>query len=78
MSSQNKLARARGRIAFNLRDLRLKSGLPQDTLSANAGISQTFFSQVETGRRNISVDTLERIADALGVDVIDLLQPLPV
>lgn len=78
MSSQNQLSRARGRIAYNLRDLRLKSGLPQDTLSANAGISQTFFSQVETGKRNISVDTLERIADALGVDVADLLRPLPV
>ncbi len=78
MSRQNKPARVRERIAYNLRNLRLKSGLPQDTLSANAGISQTFYSQIETGKRNISVDALEQIADALGVDVIDLLQPLPV
>lgn len=73
-----KAARARERVAYNLRKLRLESGLPQDTLSAGAGISQTFFSQVETGKRNVSVDTLERIADALSVDLIDLLQPLPV
>jgi transcriptional regulator with XRE-family HTH domain len=52
--------------------------VPQDTLAGAAGISQTFLSQVETGRNNISVDKLEQIADALGMDIIDLLQPLPV
>lgn len=78
MSSKKNQTSARERIAFNLRELRKKSGLPQDTLAAAAGISQTFLSQVETGRNNISVDKLEQIALALGIDVVDLLQPLPV
>lgn len=78
MSSQKNHTSARERIAYNLRELRKKSGFPQDTLAAAAGISQTFLSQVETGRNNISVDKLEQIAGALGVDVVDLLQPLPV
>lgn len=78
MSSQKNQTSARERIAHNLRELRKKSGLPQDTLAAAAGISQTFLSQVETGRNNISVDKLEQIANALGVDVVDLLKPLPV
>lgn len=78
MSSQKNQTSARERIAYNLREVRKKSGIPQDTLAATAGISQTFLSQVETGKNNISVDKLEQIAGALGVDVVDLLLPLPV
>lgn len=73
MSSHKKRTTARERIARNLQSLRLKKGLTQDQVAATAGISQTFFSQVETGKRNVSVDTLQSIADVLDVDIVDLL-----
>lgn len=73
MSSHKKRTTARERIARNLQSLRLEKGLTQDQVAATSGISQTFFSQVETGKRNVSVDTLQSIADVLGVDIVDLL-----
>lgn len=75
MSSPKKQTTARQRIARNLRNLRLERGLPQDQLAANAGISQTFLSQVESGKRNVSVDTLECLANVLNVDIVDILSP---
>ena len=37
-----------------------------------AGLSESFLSQVERGRTNVSISSLQRIAAALGVDVSDV------
>ena len=42
-------------------------------LAASAGVSKSFISQLETGRTSVSLATLERIADALGVTTGHLL-----
>ena len=64
---------ARKRLARNLLDWRMKRGLSQETLSASADLTQSFYSQLENGRRNVSLDTLERLAKELRIDVLDLL-----
>jgi len=38
-------------------------------LAKRAGITPSYLSQIETGKRNPAIDTLKRIAKALGVDV---------
>jgi transcriptional regulator with XRE-family HTH domain len=47
--------------------------MTQEQLSFGAGITQTFLSQVETGRRNVSIDTLEKLAVVLEIDIVELL-----
>lgn len=42
-----------------------------------ADFHRTYVSQLERCVTNISIDGLERIACALGVDVQDLLRPVP-
>src|SRR6476659_8208245 len=37
-----------------------------------AGISESFLSQLERGRTNATIATLQRLATALGIDVSDL------
>src|SRR6266513_4875688 len=37
-----------------------------------AGLSESFLSQLERGRTNATIATLQRLATALGIDVSDL------
>lgn len=48
-------------------------GLTQKQLAAAAGINPVYLSQIETGKRTGSTRTLVSVADALGVDVDDLV-----
>jgi len=48
--------------------------LSQEGLAEDAGFHRTFVSQIERERNNISIDNIERLAAALGVDLIDLLE----
>ncbi|RII84016.1 helix-turn-helix domain-containing protein [Neopusillimonas maritima] len=64
---------ARSRIAANLKRLRIEQGLSQERMAELADFHRTYVSQLERCVTNISIDGLERIAHALGVDVVDLL-----
>lgn len=67
-------ATARERISANLNRLRKARGLSQEQLAELAEFHRTYVSQVERCVTNISIDGLERLAQALEVDVIDLLK----
>lgn len=47
-------------------------GLTSAALAEKAGIAQAFLSQIETGKRDGTIDTLRRIAAALRVSLDDL------
>jgi len=51
---------------------RLKLGLSQDALSEKAGISKSFLSNLERGKRNIGTETLLDLGRAVGLS-LDLL-----
>lgn len=65
---------ARHRVAHNLRQARQVSGLSQEALADLAGLHRTYVGSVERGERNISIDNVERLAQALGIDPVDLLK----
>ena len=46
-------------------------GLSQRDLAARAGLNFAYLSQVETGARNGSIQTMKKLAEALGVDLDD-------
>ena len=52
---------------------RLARGLSQEALAHRAGLHRTYVGSIERGERNVSIDNIERLADALRLDVIDLL-----
>lgn len=62
----------RKRIGWNLRRLRKLRGITQEDFATDSGFDRGYISGVERGVRNPSVLVLERIANALGVDVRDL------
>ncbi len=64
------------RLGANLREARSRRGWSIADLASAAGLSKGFVSQVENDKTSPSLDTLERVAAALGVPIIELLRPL--
>ncbi|MNR29677.1 anaerobic benzoate catabolism transcriptional regulator [compost metagenome] len=67
---------ARLRVSYNLKRLRKAQGLSQEKAAELADFHRTYVSQLERCVTNISIDGLERLAQALGVDVLELLKPI--
>jgi transcriptional regulator with XRE-family HTH domain len=62
-------------VGRNVRRARIEKGLTQEELAERAGTSQFYVSSLEAGRRNPTVVTVATLAQALGVDYLDLLRP---
>jgi transcriptional regulator with XRE-family HTH domain len=60
-------------IAKNIRQRRKLKGLSQEELADQCGLHRTYIGAIERGERNITVNTLARVAVALNCSVIDLL-----
>lgn len=63
-------------IAFGIaiQQLRKQRGLSQERLALEADVDRRYMSDIENGKRNISLDIMERIASRLGIDVSELLR----
>lgn len=61
----------------NVKRERLRQGLTQDALAAEAGMRRSYLSDLEWGTRNPSVHALGRLAMALEVEAADLLRFIP-
>ncbi len=55
-------------FATNVKKYRIEKGLSQEALAELAGLHRTYVSAVERERRNISIDNIENIANALNID----------
>lgn len=60
-------------LARHIRELRAVRKISQEVLAELAELHRTYISSIEWRERNVSIDTVERIAQALGVDVAALL-----
>lgn len=59
---------------MKLKEIRESKRLSQRDLCRLVGISQPFLVDLEHGRRNATLDTWQKIADALKVPIADLLE----
>ncbi len=69
MNSSDRLLQEFGE---RIRELRKQKGLSQEKFSFECNLDRTYVSQVEQGRRNISLQNIKAMADALGVSIADL------
>lgn len=64
---------AREVLATNLRRLRTERGLSQEALAERAGVHRNYLSGIERRERNVGLDNLEGLAQALGITLSELL-----
>ena len=63
---------------MNLRKIRIERGFSQEEFAEVCGLHRNYLGGIERGERNITLDTLSQIADAIDVSPIQLLSPLDV
>jgi transcriptional regulator with XRE-family HTH domain len=56
-----------------VRELRAEAGLSQEEFAHRVGLDRTYVGGVERGERNLGLDNIYRLADALGVTPRELL-----
>lgn len=52
----------------NVKTYRVQLGLSQEHLAEKAGLHRTYISAIECGKRSISLDNIQKIADALKIE----------
>lgn len=57
-----------------LHEVRRQNGLTQQEVADRIGLSYTHYSNIESGKINIKIDTLRKLASCLGVTADYLLQ----
>ena len=60
-------------VGRNLRAYRLERGLSQEAFADVLGVHRTYMGGVERGERNLTLKSLEKIAEQIGVEALTLL-----
>ncbi|QOU03052.1 XRE family transcriptional regulator [Pseudomonas fluorescens] len=61
-------------VSQNVRRLRHAADMSQTALSEKSGVSRRMLVAIEAGEKNVSLSTLDRVAEALDVAFSDLIQ----
>lgn len=61
-------------VGRNLRSVRRSRGLSQEAFADLVGVHRTYMGGLERGERNLTLKSVERIAERAGIPVQDLLR----
>ncbi len=64
-----KKAQSRRKLQMQLREARIARRMTQKTLAARADMPQSVIARIEGGEKNITLDTLLDVADAVGKEL---------
>jgi transcriptional regulator with XRE-family HTH domain len=64
------------RFGERVRELRQATGLSQEAFADRCGLDRTYISGIERGKRNVSLENLKVLAEALDVTLSGLLEGL--
>lgn len=60
------------KFGIKIKELRKQKGLSQERLANLADIDRTYLPTIEKGERNVSIEVVEKLANALNVEIKDL------
>lgn len=60
------------RFGQAVRNIRREHGISQEELAERCGLHRTYISDVELGKRNVSLENIERIAISLNKSLVEL------
>ncbi len=62
------------KLGDNIRRIRLAKDMTQGDLCRKLGLDRAYMSNIESGKKNPTLSTIERIAKALGVSIEELMK----
>jgi len=62
------------KFGLRIKELRLKKGISQEKLAEKAFLHRTYISSLELGKRNVSIENVEKLAKALECDIAFLFK----
>ena len=62
------------RLGTNIKKIRTRKGMSQGDICRKLDMDRSYMSAIENGKKNITIQQLERLAQALGVSVDKLLK----
>jgi len=77
MSRQSSRIDLRANLAQNIRLARSRLGITQEQLAELSDLHQTYVSDVERGKRNVTLDVVMRLAEAVRSSPLELLANPP-
>lgn len=63
-------------LGIRIKELRKETGLSQEKFALKIDMDRTYFATVESGKRNISLLNIEKIAKGLNVSISELFEGL--
>ena len=64
------------KVGLRIKELRGRLGISQEALANKADLDRTYVTDVENGRRNISIENLEKLILALDTSVTDFFNSI--
>jgi UDP-N-acetylglucosamine 1-carboxyvinyltransferase len=65
-------AAVKAHVGSRIAVIRRAKGVSQEALAAKLDVTTQWFSRVENGHENLTIETLVRVANAVGVCVVEL------
>lgn len=69
---ESQLEKVRKEFGQRVRDLRSRGNHSQESFADECGLHRTYVGAIERGERNVSIDNIARIADALDIAIREL------
>ena len=63
------------KVGLRIRELRTERGVSQERFAYSINMARTYFTEVENGKRNVSLENLEKIVRGLGVTFSEFFDP---
>ncbi len=64
------------RFGKRIHELRIKRRLPQEVLATRTQVHRNYISDIERGKRNVTLKVIERLAGALEVEIAELFKDM--
>lgn len=64
------------RFGERIKELRNAQGMSQEKFALSIDMDRTYYASVESGKRNVSINNIDKIARGLGVSLEELFKGL--
>ena len=61
-------------FAARIKEIRISKGLSQEKFALKIDMDRTYYASVESGKRNISLKNIQKIADGFGMSLEELFK----